>query len=186
MERSTDALTHSVVGRPNLRCFDLGTRRWNQERSSRGFRDNDHFILNKTEELKVIRDSLSTVLEQQCNDLKKHIASRGRFSILASLRTQLARRLDNVRDAHLNYNRAHYEDNQPLVDAYSYIVRHEIACRDIFSLIDNYVHGRYLPSVSITVEDPVTENWEEEEPRSSREDSGQRSSLNPSQPTEVI
>nr|CAH0103284.1 unnamed protein product [Daphnia galeata] len=82
------------------------------------------------------------VLEQQCDELNEYVLNHGRRSIVNHLKGGLKRRMEELRIAHLEYNKALHINHEPLDDPYVYIIGHEMRVRGCFDLVKNYIHSR--------------------------------------------
>ena len=79
------------------------------------------------------------VLEQQCDELNEYVLNHGRRSIVNHLKGGLKRRMEELRNALLEYNKALHINHEPLDDPYVYIIGHEMRVRGCFDLVKNYM-----------------------------------------------
>ena len=98
--------------------------------------------LQAVERTRIERDTLEAVLEDQCNELNEYVLNHGRRSIVTHLKGGVKRRTEQLRVAHLEYNKALHANHERLDDPYIYIIGHEIRVRGCLDLVKNYLHSR--------------------------------------------
>ena len=91
---------------------------------------------------RIERDTLSASLHEEIDEINRLLRNRGRRTIECYMKRKLRRRLERVREAHLQYNRRIADMNQPLGDAYIWIVEHDIRVRDTVQLVEQYLFLR--------------------------------------------
>ena len=99
-------------------------------------------LLRLVEVARIERDTLSASLHEKIDEINRLFRNRGRRTIVCYMKRQLRRRLERVREAHLQYNRRIADMNQPLGDAYIWIVEHDIRVRDTVQLVEQYLFLR--------------------------------------------
>lgn len=92
---------------------------------------------------------------------KKHLNSRGRRSILKYLKNQIHNRLEQVRDTHFMFNRRLLEANQPIIDAYYYILCIETRVREALNEVDHDFQDRRSSPFSTVSRGPLSQADEE-------------------------
>ena len=98
--------------------------------------------LPAVERTRIERNTLEAVLEQQCDELNEYVLNHGRRSIVNHLKVGLKRRMEQLRIAHLEYNKALHINHEPLDDPYIYIIGHEMRIRGCLDLVRDYLHSR--------------------------------------------
>ena len=98
--------------------------------------------MQAVERTRIERDTLEAVLEDKCNELNEYVLNHGRRSIVNHLKGGVQRRMEQLRVAHLEYNKALYANHERLDDPYIYIIGHEIRVRGCLDLVKNYLHSR--------------------------------------------
>ncbi|EFX65328.1 hypothetical protein DAPPUDRAFT_333272 [Daphnia pulex] len=90
------------------------------------------------ERTRIERDTLAAVLEEQCDELANYVINRGSRSIVNHLNVGLGRRMDQLRQAHLDHNKALHDNNDPFDNPYAYIIGFEIRARDLQRLLQSW------------------------------------------------
>jgi hypothetical protein len=103
---------------------------------------NSEEISNAIERTQIERDTLAVVLEEQCEKLTNRVLTRGRRSIVNHITVGLARRMEQLRQAHLDHNIALQANNETLCNTYTYIIGFELHVRDCSKIADDYLHFR--------------------------------------------
>ena len=98
--------------------------------------------LQAVERTRIERDTLEAVLEDQCNELNEYVLNHGRRSIVNHLKCGVKRRMEQLRVAHLEYNKALHANHERLDDPYIYIIGNEIRVRGCLDLVKDYLHSR--------------------------------------------
>jgi hypothetical protein len=96
--------------------------------------------LQAVERTRFERNTLEAVLEDQCNELNEYVLNHGRLSIVNHLKGGVKRRMEQLRVAHLEYNKALHNNHERLDDPYIYIVGNEIRVRGCLILVRDYLH----------------------------------------------
>jgi hypothetical protein len=98
--------------------------------------------LQAVERTQIERHTLEAVLEDQCKELNEYVLNHGCQSIVNQLKGGVKRRMEQLRVAHLEYNKALHNNHDPLDDPYIYIIGHEIRVRGCLTLVRVYLHSR--------------------------------------------
>ncbi len=130
-------------------------------RSHHSSRESDRAPLTPEEKLiavertRIERDTLAVVLEEQCDELANYVINRGRRSIVNHLNVGIVRRIEQLRQAHLDHNMALHANNDQFDNPYAYIIGFENRARDCSKLADDYLHlRRNSPASSVHSSQP--------------------------------